>query len=112
AQLLAFHPAYNYLARRYGWDITNFDLDPEAPIDDHAWTGIAAAAAPQARVRILLWDSEPLPEMRVRLGGELSITSILFSPCELLDPARIAAGEDYLAVMNDNVGRLEAAAGE
>ena len=32
-QLMASHPAYNYLASRYGWDITNLDLDPEAPLD-------------------------------------------------------------------------------
>ncbi len=29
-RLLASHPAYNYLARDLGWDVTNLDLDPES----------------------------------------------------------------------------------
>src|SRR5690606_16041420 len=67
-QFLASHPAYNYLARRYTWDITSFDLDPQAAIPDDAWNEIAAAADPAARARILLWESEALSETADRLA--------------------------------------------
>jgi zinc transport system substrate-binding protein len=109
-QLLASHPAYNYLARRYTWAIINFDLDPESPISDEAWTELSAEADPDARARILLWESEPLPETADRLSRELNIVSIVFSPCESLDRDEQAAGADYLSLMRVNADRLETAA--
>jgi len=115
-QLLASHPAYNYLARRYGWEIINFDLDPEAPIAAETWNELSDAVDPEARRRIMLWESEPLADNRRPLGGpgsvHLRVTSVLFSPCETLESARIEAGEDYLTVMHANADRLEAAAAE
>jgi len=105
AQLLASHPAYNYLAQRYGWDLHSFDFDP----------GEALSAAQQGEVQeqsaanpgsnsIMLWESEPLPETAELLRSRFGIVSVWFSPCE----TRPDEG-DYLSVMHANIDRLEAA---
>ena len=111
AQLLASHPAYNYIARAYGWDVHNFDLDPEAPIRDEAWEDVADHVDAAARVRLILWESEPLEETRKRLSDELGVTSVLFSPAEMMEEERLEEGEGYLAIMRGNLERLEEAAG-
>lgn len=103
--LLASHPAYNYPARRYGWNLTNLSLDPAVMPDDAALDEIRRilAAAP---ARVLLWESPPTDEMAARFREDLGLASVVFSPCELLED-----GEDYIAVMRENVARLREAVG-
>lgn len=101
--LLASHPAYNYLARRYGWRIVNFDLDPAAGLKPHELPLLRKAAA--ADRAVLLWEREPLAGAAARLEAELRIRSVVFSPVETPPPA----GADYLAAMRANVDRLRAA---
>jgi len=110
-QLLASHPAYNYLDQRYEWNIHNFDLDPESEIDAATLTDIQAELDPDARVHVMLWESEPVDAARAALD-EAGIVSVTFSPAELIDPEARAAGEDYLTIMNANLDRLQAALGE
>ncbi len=106
--LYASHPAYNYLARRYGLSVVSLDLDPEEMPGPEALAEIAArlAAAP---ARILLWEAAPLPEISARLRADLGLESVEFSPCELLGAEARRAGEDYLTVMRRNVANLAAA---
>jgi zinc transport system substrate-binding protein len=103
-QLVCSHPAYNYLARRYGWEVTNFDLDPDAPLSEDDLARLAAARDASG-ARVVLWESEPLPETVARLT-ELSLRCVLFSPAEVQSAAQRAAGVDYLAIMQANVQRL------
>ena len=42
---------------------------------------------------------------------ELGLTSVVFSPCELMDPAELSAGADYLSVMRKNLADLAPAMG-
>ena len=105
--VLCSHQAYNYIARRYGWAITNFDLDPAEPIDDQSWSRIIdiVGAAP-GRV-IMLWESPPLGETDSRLASVLGVGGVVFSPCEMLESGE--NGQDYLSVMHDNVHQLSEA---
>ena len=102
--LLASHPAYNYLARRYGWRVTNLHLDPGEPLDDAALAAVRAAQAASG-ARILLWESAPLEATATQLRDETGVKSVAYSPCE----ARPGDGRDFLAVMNANIDRLAAA---
>lgn len=108
--LVASHPAYNYLARRYGWRVVNADLDPEQVPDDEALAAIAAQlAAGGKQARYMLWESEPLPAAAARVKERLGLESVLFSPCEMLAAEARAKGADYLSVMRDNAARLAVA---
>ncbi|MHC4470918.1 MAG: metal ABC transporter solute-binding protein, Zn/Mn family [Planctomycetota bacterium] len=103
--ILASHPAYNYIARRYGWNVVNLDLDPEEMPDDETFASIAELLAETPATHIL-WESAPKEEIADRMRSELGLTSVEFSPCELLSAAQLAAGEDYMTVMRGNLERL------
>jgi zinc transport system substrate-binding protein len=104
--LLASHPAYNYLARRYGWRVVNFDLDPEVVPDATVLAEISRVKEAE-QARFLLWEAAPAPAVEQAFEG-IGLIHIEFSPVELLDPAA-PAGHDYLDLMGENLHRLEPA---
>ena len=91
--LLASHPAYNYLARRYGWKITNLDLDPST-------MPRKGAISPDEPAKIILWDAEPIEKAIAILERDHGLKSIVFSP------ARQRGEQDYLETMRANIKRL------
>ena len=82
--ILCSHPAWNYPARRYGWQSVNFE-----PTD----TGLG-----ELEGKVALWEGEPDAAVAQRLRAP----SIVFDPCE-------AAGGDYFERMRANLDRLKAA---
>jgi zinc transport system substrate-binding protein len=104
--ILASHPAYNYVARRYGWNVKNLDLDPEEVPSDETFNGIKEMLK-SFPAKYLLWEAYPLKEIAERFKSELGIDSVEFSPCELLGKEAIGAGLDYLTVMKQNLENIE-----
>ncbi len=102
AWVLCAHPAYNYLARRYGWEPTNLDIDPDQPLATADYDGVAARVHP-FRTTLLLWEADPLPETIAALD-ELGVHSVVVSPAE-----RPSDEGDLIAVMRANLARLRAA---
>jgi zinc transport system substrate-binding protein len=102
-KLLASHPSYNYLAARYGWQVVNLDLDPQAELTAEEKEALAAARGGAART-ILLWESEPRRTVADALAAE-GIRSVVFSPLE-----RPPAEPGYVEGMRANLERLAAAA--
>ncbi|MBT3193331.1 MAG: zinc ABC transporter substrate-binding protein [Verrucomicrobia bacterium] len=109
--MFASHPAYNYVVRRYQWNVANLDLDPE----------VMPTPAELAQIRerfrgfmagTLMWESEPLPEVAELMKSELGLESIVFSPCELLTAAQRARGDDYISIMHGNLDRLQVVYGD
>jgi zinc transport system substrate-binding protein len=96
--LLASHPAYNYVARQYGWRVLSLDLDPGAMPDDAAFDEIRALLA-ETPARHILWESAPQADIAARFRRELGLESIVFSPCETPPDD----GVDYVARMNENL---------
>lgn len=111
--LLASHPAYNYLAKRYGLTIVNFDFDPESEISPEKLEEIAKQlpSITPGSARIMLWESQPLAQATAALEQALQIQSLVFSPAESLDADAAKQGLDYLAIMNANLVRLEKSVG-
>lgn len=108
ARLVATHPAFDYLAQRYGFAVKNLAMDPEAPLDEGELAKLRESLD-ATRPRILLWESAPLEATAKRLRDELELRSVVFSPCELLSSEERAAGLDYLGAMRAELDRLEAA---
>ena len=100
--ILASHPAYNYLARRYGWKVSNFGLDPETVPDEETAGKIKKAVAKENPHPCMLWESEPSEEVRRFFEEKLGLDSLVFSPCET-PPGE---GKDYFSVMEQNVKHL------
>jgi zinc transport system substrate-binding protein len=106
--LLCAHPAYNYAARRYGWQVVNFHLDLDIAPDEEQLAKIAKARADHG-ARIMIWESEPLEETKTLLRERIQLESIVFAPAESLDESDRAAGANYLTIMHANADRLLAA---
>jgi zinc transport system substrate-binding protein len=104
--IFASHPAYNYLAKRYGWNVDNLDLDPEEMPSDETFAEIKARQAHHP-AEYIVWEGEPAPEIARRFEDELGLESVTFSPVELLSDEQRAAGVDYLGVMKENLERIE-----
>ena len=108
-RLHANHPAYDYMARRYGWEIENHDLDPEAPLDDHDLEHLVEGLEEGTR-NFLLWEDTPLPAT-VQSLAKAGVTSIVVRPAELLGADERAAGTTLLDIMRANREALAAAFG-
>ena len=79
--LLASHPAYDYLARRYGWHLTSLDLDPASlptPEQNQQITALVTAQQPI----LLLWESAPSAPINERIQGTWGLPSVVWDPCE------------------------------
>ena len=105
-KLLASHPAYNYLSKRYGWDIINFDFDPSESLDENQIKSLKLALKKNAS-KVMLWEQMPLDAVKKNLKEKFSIDSIHFSPCESVAASDLAKGLDYLKTMNLNLDKLE-----
>lgn len=101
--LLASHPAYNYLARHYGWNMINVSLDPEKTPDAETLAQIGRVVEDK-HAQSILWEAPPQPAIAELLRTKFGLASVVFSPCETPP-----AGKDYLAVMRENIERLRAA---
>lgn len=104
-KLIASHPAYNYLSARYGWEITNLDLDPDEGLTDEAIAQINEGIGDFEGRVILLWESEPAIDAETIYPFQ----NILFSPAELPVTGSVVASPDYIGIMNANIDRLRVA---
>lgn len=95
--LLTSHPAYNYIARRYQWNIHNLNLDPEEMPDDATFAAIKKVMETHPAKQII-WEGPPLDAIAARFQSELGLESAVFSPCELAPESG-----DYLSVMRENI---------
>jgi zinc transport system substrate-binding protein len=100
--LLASHPVYSYLARRYGLDLESVMWEPHEVPAERAWLEL------QTRLRDrpagwMIWEAEPTAESVQRLES-LGVQSLVFDPAA----GRPAEG-DFLDAMQRNLRNLEAA---
>ena len=100
--LLASHPVYQYLARRYGLNLQSVLWEPEVMPDDEAWQGLQSILQEHAAAW-MLWEGDPLPTSADKLQV-LGVNSLVFDPC-----GNTPEQGDFLSVMRQNVARLQQA---
>jgi len=98
--LLASHPVYQYLARRYGLDIESVHFEPDGAPVEAAWTDLERIHA-EHPARWMIWEGEPLADTAARLQA-MGIESIVFDPC-----GNRPEGGDFISIMRANVANLE-----
>jgi zinc transport system substrate-binding protein len=64
--VLASHPVYQYLERRYGLDLTSFHWEPDFTPPPEEWAAFDALLG-QRTATVMLWEGEPTPETRAAL---------------------------------------------
>jgi zinc transport system substrate-binding protein len=98
------HPVYQYLSTAYGLKIHSVHFEPgELPTEDQ-WLEFDHLLS-QYPSRIMLWEEEPLAEVKDILLGK-GIQAIVFNPCG----NRPVEG-DFMDVMQGNINRLQSATG-
>ena len=100
--LLASHPVYQYLARRYGLNLESVMWEPDALPDDGQWRELRSVLEGHA-AGWMLWESQPLSASVERLEA-LGVRSLVFDPCG----NRPEKG-DFLSVMRENATQLRRA---
>ncbi|MFT5586509.1 MAG: zinc transport system substrate-binding protein [Cognaticolwellia sp.] len=97
--LAASHPAFNYVARQYGLDLTPFDFDPgQAPAD---LRGFEQWAKGQSRP-VLWWESQPSEPTLAAFPA--ATVHLVLSPLEQPEGGRY----DYFAQAQANLAVLGA----
>ncbi len=97
--IVASHPAYNYLAKRYGWKVKSFTFDPEVLPETDAVMKLKAYLAEANPHPYILWEAPPSEEVEQHFEEAFEMKSLLFSPVEV-PPGE---GGDYLSVMKRNI---------
>ncbi len=100
--IVASHPVYQYLARRYGLNLKAVMWEPMiVPAGPH-WRELAEVLATHS-ARWMIWEAEPAPVSVGRLE-EMGVKSIIFDPC-----MNKPESGDFMSVMRANVKALGAA---
>jgi len=102
--VLGSHPVYQYLAARYALDLRSVHFEPDELPDSEAWAELERLQA-ERPAGIMLWESEPLPELATRLQFEHGIRSVVLSPC-----ANGCDVDDYMAMMRRSAQHLSSLA--
>ena len=97
--LLASHPVYQYLARRYGLNLRSVMWEPDEIPGESQWTALHRILE-EHPAKWMIWEDEPVQESTERLRA-LGVESLVVNPCG----NRPSAG-DFLTVMKKNAESL------
>ena len=100
--LLASHPVYQYLARRYQLNLKSVEWEPDEPPSEGEWSKLDDLLE-EHPAKWMIWEARPRTETDEGLSRR-GVGSIVFYPCSNLPPEG-----NYLQTMNDNIERLQAA---
>lgn len=98
--IIASHPIYQYMARRYNMNIKMMMWEPDEDPGEKEWKQLQKIVQDHP-AGWMIWEEEPLPSSVKRLE-KLNIHSLIFSPCF----ARPQQG-DFLSVMQENIKNIE-----
>ncbi|QXP87227.1 metal ABC transporter substrate-binding protein [Methylococcus capsulatus] len=100
--LMASHPVYQYLARRYGLNLKSVHWEPGEMPPEKEWTELGKTLTVHP-AKTMLWEARPSPAIADKLSAK-GVTSVVFDPC-----ANRPESGDFLAVMKRNVENLKMA---
>jgi len=100
--LLASHPVYDYLMRRYGLHLKSLHWEPDVMPSEAEWATLRELHQ-EHPAQWMIWEAEPMPEIVARLRA-MDINSVVFAPC-----ANVPRQGDFLSVMRQNVANLSVA---
>jgi zinc transport system substrate-binding protein len=98
--LIASHPVYQYLARRYALNLKSVMWEPDEFPSESQWRQLSQLANEHG-AGWMLWEADPLPATKDRLE-EMGIRSVVFEPC-----GNAPEEGDFMTVMRQNVEGLK-----
>lgn len=98
--LVASHPVYQYLARRYSLNLKDVLWEPEEVPTAEQMGDLKKLVAGHP-AKWMIWEGEPAKESVAKVQT-LGLQSMVFDPC-----GNTPEGGDWLSVMTDNVTAME-----
>ena len=109
--IVTSHAAFGYLAQRYGLQQEPIaGLSPEAEPDPQRLADLKALVE-QTGVTTIFTEDLVSPKVAETLASETGISTAVLNPLESITPDQLAAGEDYVSVMQQNLDTLRRALG-
>lgn len=110
-EFVVSHAAFGYLAHRYGLkQIAIRGLSPEVEPSPSDMAKIVKLAREKG-IKYIFTESLVSPKVSEALASELSVKTLVLNPVGGLTEEEIAAGNDYLTVMYENLQNLKLALG-
>lgn len=100
--LIASHPVYQYLVRRYGWKLDSLHWEPGQKLSDKDWEQFDKLRE-KNKADLMIWEAEPLAETKAELDKR-GISIAVVQPLGNGSPK-----ESVLDAMKANAERFEAA---
>ncbi len=97
--LVASHPVYQYLTRRYGLNAKSVHWEPDELPNVNMWKEFTDLLASHP-AQWMIWEGPPLPRTAQKLE-RLGVKSTVFDLC-----GNVPKQGDYLSVMRQNVSNL------
>jgi zinc transport system substrate-binding protein len=105
------HAAFGYLADAYGLrQVAISGLSPDAEPSAERLASLRDLVE-QEGVTTIFTEELVSPKVAETLASEAGVTTAVLHTIEVLTPDQVAAGEDYLSLMRENLRTLEAALG-
>jgi zinc transport system substrate-binding protein len=98
--LLASHPVYQYLTRRYELNLKSMHWEPDQYPSPEQWQALEKRLADYP-AKVMIWEDESLTSTIEQLSS-LGIESIVFKPS-----ANRPKQSDFLSVMQQNIQNLQ-----
>lgn len=97
--LIASHPVYQYLQRRYQLNLKSVHWEPDEYPNPEQWLEVEKILKTH-NASIMIWEDIPLSQTMNKLK-ELNVNSVVFRSC-----GDVPKQGDYLSVMNSNINNL------
>jgi len=103
------HNAFSYLAKRY--NLTSLYISGLSPEDEPSAARMAAVAdeAQKENIEYIFFEELVSPALADTIAQEIGAQTLVLDPIEGLSDEAIAAGEDYISVMQNNLTNLQIA---
>jgi zinc transport system substrate-binding protein len=98
--LIASHPVYDYLFKRYGLNMKSVHWEPDEVPTDKQWMELRNILKDHP-AQWMIWEGEPKRTIVDQLKS-MGISSVVFDPC-----ANVPEQGDFLSVIQRNVNNLE-----
>jgi len=98
--LVASHPVYDYLARRYGFNIKSVHWEPDEFPSNAQWSELRAMLIKHP-AKWMIWEGEPIEDSVEKLKA-MGVESLVFDPC-----SNIPNSGDFISTMQQNIENLK-----
>jgi zinc transport system substrate-binding protein len=97
--LIASHPVYDYLSRRYGLNMKSIHWEPDEIPNGIQWAELKRILKDH-KAQWMIWEAEPIKKS-LEILESTGVNSIVFDPC-----GNVPEKGDFLSVMKQNVEYL------